>query len=84
MKRNALFLTLLLALLLLTACHTDNDPWPANDQLISPTATSVPTEQPPAVLTPVPTAEPTAVTTPVSTAEPTEIPGGDAAPGING
>ena len=82
MKQTALVLMLILALLLFTACHTDNDPWPTGDALLSPTATSVPTEQP--VLSAESTAIPTAVPTASPTPQPTEIPGGEAAPGING
>ncbi|MBP3645880.1 MAG: hypothetical protein J6K55_05600 [Clostridia bacterium] len=78
MKRTALILTLLLALLLTTACHTDNDPWPVNGNLDTPTATSVATE------IPAPTAEPTVTQAPTAMPEPTEVPGGSEEPGING
>jgi len=82
MKSIALALIMMLCLLFCTACHTDNDPWPTGDALLSPTATSMPTEQPTATIAPTmaPTAAPTAVPTP----DPTDLPGGEAAPGING
>jgi len=78
MKHAALILTLLLALLLLTACHTDSDPWPAANELDAPTATSVPTEAP------AHTDEPAVTLAPTLTPEPTEVPGGSEEPGING
>ena len=78
MKHAALILTLLAALLFLTACHTDNDPWPVANELDAPTATSVAAESP------VYTNEPLLTQAPTFAPEPTEVPGGSEEPGING
>ena len=87
MKRTLLFLLCLLAALLLTACHVDNDPWPVNVELPTavPAATAVPVETatPEPIVTGVPgPGLPTPL--PAVTQTPTEVPGGSEAPGING
>jgi len=86
MKQCKLFwiILCLLASLMLTACHTDNDPWPMDGVLSAPTATPAVTQVPQATETMTPrtflTQEPVVYLTP----DPTEIPGGDEAPGLNG
>ena len=77
MKRLSIWLMLLLAAVMLTACHVDNDPWPIGEELAFVTPTPLP------AVTLVPAATEPA---PVQTASPvpTEIPGGSEEPGING
>ena len=82
MKTIALALLMLICLLLFTACHTDTDPWPASEALLSPGVTSVSTQQ--ATAAPSPTEAPTSTPAAVSTPAPTAIPGGGDEPGING
>lgn len=77
MKRLSIWLMLLLAAVMLTACHVDNDPWPIGEELAFVTPTPLPTvAQVPAATEPAP----------VQTASPvpTEVPGGSEEPGING
>ena len=74
-SRKALFLVVcLLAALLLSACHTDSDPWPAGGSVQQPTAMS-----PQSTGNPIPesTQQPDGVTE-------TRQPGGDEDPGLNG
>ena len=84
MKHTALIITLLFTLLLLTACHTDNDPWPATNGLDTPTATSAATEQPVYTEEPATIQAPAVTAEPTATPEPTEVPGGSEDSGING
>lgn len=74
MRRKTLILLLcLMTTLLLTACHTDTDPWPANNgQISQPTNQAV---QP----TNAPQSE---GSTPQ--AQPTQVPEGDDSSGLNG
>ncbi len=78
-KAFALLLCLLTAMAL-TACHIDNDPWPASDGIQTPTATPLAdaaTQAP---------QEQTAITETQAPAEPepTQTPGGSEDPGLNG
>ncbi|MCI5955739.1 MAG: hypothetical protein MRZ54_02000 [Clostridiales bacterium] len=83
MLKALLLLACLAAALTLTACHTDNDPWPVNDVLPMESTQQSSVTNPPA-------AEPAqrdAVTQQEApSAEPatTRVPGGDEAPGFNG
>ena len=66
MKRTLLFILLTVCCLFLTACYTDQDPWPETNlgststpevTTVPPTdppATSIPQTQPPATQTPLP------------------------------
>ena len=79
MLKALLLLTCLTAALTLTACHTDNDPWPVNDapltqQNVQPAA---PTDEP-AAQTPAQQAAP------MQLPEETQTPGGEEEAGLNG
>ena len=79
MKRKCLLLVIcLFSAFLLCACHVDNDPWPVDGVLTSPTAT--PTAVPTAVSSTEAPAQPAATQMP----QPTRTPGGEEAPGLNG
>ena len=82
MKTIALALLMLICLLLFTACHTNTDPWPVSEALLSPGVTSVPTQQ--ATAAPSPTEAPTSTPAAVPTPEPSDIPNSGDDPGING
>ncbi len=86
MKRTLkalLLLACLAAALTLTACHTDNDPWPVNDvppvESTQQDSVTNPPAAEPAQQDAVPQQE-------APSAEPatTRVPGGDEAPGFNG
>lgn len=86
MNRNQKAIALLICLLLaasLTACHTDNDPWPASDGIQTVTSTPTTGQQLPAAETD--EEQPSITETQAPTEdEPTQLPGGSEEPGLNG
>ena len=82
MKKTLLIVLCLIAMLTLTACYTDNDPWPADGDFAAPTATPAVTMAPESNEAEIPRTylTPGAENTPV----PTEEPGREETPGING
>ena len=80
MKRLSIWLMLLLAAVMLTACHVDNDPWPIGEELAFVTPTPLPT------VAQVPAATEQPITSPATTAEPAviQLPTHTPEPGLNG
>ena len=84
MKQLRLTLLCLLAALLLTACYTDNDPWPSEADFTSPTAVPAVTMAPESTTVEMPRTYLTPDVQPAGTPIPTEIPAGEDETGING
>lgn len=74
MRKALLLLICLMAVVLLTACYTNPDPWPAGSDTTQPQVTAVPTQEP--------ASQPDVQEPPM--VEETAQPGGDEAPGLNG
>ena len=82
MKKLLLTVLCLLAMILLTACHTDNDPWPVDGDFSTSTAIPAASTVPAHTEVQIPRTylTPEAPNSPI----PAEVPGREEAPGING
>ena len=74
MRKALLLLICLMAAVLLTACYTNPDPWPAGSDNVQTQVTAAPTQAP--------ATDPT--TDGGQIVEQTAQPGGEEAPGLNG
>ena len=83
MKKWLLLVLCLLAALLMTACYTDNDPWPTDGDFSNAAALPALTPVPESTEELIPRTYLTPEAAPANTPVPTEIPAGEEA-GING
>ena len=84
MKKLLLTVLCLLSALMLTACHTDNDPWPVDGGLPPPAALPAVTLVPESTEVQIPRTYLTPDAAPANTPVPADTPGEDHASGING
>ena len=76
LRKASLLLVCLMAALLLSACHTESDPWPVSNGGVQPQQTDVPADAPAAVQTD--------AQSPMPTHDQPAQPGGSEEPGLNG